>query len=669
MSDLKDKIKDLLNSADYRKSTMTPSEWAVKNRVLTTDVSPRPGKFSFDYTPYWKEVLDTVSLNHPAHTIGVMKGAQIGASTAFMENAIGYLISEQPGNILFLTGAADLAEEAMEKKVDNMIYQSGLSDLIKPNVVKKKNARTGDTKKGKEFPGGSIIAGAAGNHKLLRQRSVQFGFIDDFENAKNASKESGSTRQMIEQRFAAYGSKKKIYYISTPEVKQTSNIEPVYELGDQRRYHVPCPCCGDYIIIEWSLSIDNVTYGVTYQLNEQGELIENTVGYTCQSCGGFFKEKHKSEMLRNGEWRATATPSEEGFYSYHVSSLYAPPGMYSWTYYVRQYLRANPKDGDVDETQMQTFMNLCLGKTYEEKGKTLKATKLQSNVRDYDIGVIPEKVSRNDGNGQVILLTCGCDLNGKVDDARLDYEITAWTETGSSYSIKHGSIGTFVPRENSKKHIEDREHWSYKMEEPNNVWDEFTNIIESVYETDTGRRMKIAITGVDTGNTYEGNAYYYVESQRHKGNVFALKGKDVNKSRRFGVDTPTFKKSRERGDLYLVEVNQVKDTLASSMEMNWNQKFDQPPGFMNYPIPSGGLYTYKNYFSHFEAEHRIIEKNRNGIGVSAMWVKKNSGVQNHLFDCRVYNIALKDMFSSFILNESKIKNGTWKDVVNLFLGE
>lgn len=659
-------ILEVLESSKHLLSNMLPSEWSESNRFMTSDVSPFPGKFSFKRTPYLREPLDTLSPNHPAHTIAVMKSAQIGFSTGVIENAIGYIISQNPGNILFLTGHGDLAEEAMSGKIDQMIDSCGLRPLIRPNVLRKKNQRTGDTNKSKEFPGGSLIAGSAGNHKLLRQRSVRFGFIDDFDAAKKSTKESGATFEMIEKRFSAYAIKKKVYYISTPEVKQTSNIEPLYYLGDQRKYFVPCPCCGDYITLEWTIEVDGVSAGISYKLDDKGKLINGSVGYICQSCGDFFKDNHKYEMNLAGEWRPTAEPSEEGFYSYHLNALYAPAGMDDWAKYVRQYLKANPINEPQRTREMQTFVNLVLGETYEEMGEAPKANQLQKNIRDYDIGVLPEKLSELDGNGMIVLLTCGCDLNGVVDDARLDYEIVGWTENGQSYSITHGSIGTFVPRENSMKVKSDRERWTYMENEHNNVWDEFTKVINKEYITDTGRKMRILITGVDTGH-YTKHAYHFVENSANF--VVGLKGKDVDKYRRFGMDTPSFKLARERSDLYLVEVNQLKDDLAEQMKLRWkpNNEQPQPVGFMNFPVPSGGLYTFNSFFSHFEAEHRIIDKNADGDGVSARWVKKNSAVQNHLFDCRIYNMVLRDIVVSLVGKELKNKHFTWKDYVDTVL--
>ena len=669
-SDYDDQIFDLIDCAQYLLSNIQPSEWAEKNRRMTTDVSPIPGPYRFKYTPYIREILDTISSNHPGSKFAIMKGAQVGFSTGLLENAIGYIISESPGNILFLTGHSDLAEEAMSGKIDQMIDSCGLRDLLGSKSLRKKNQRTGDTNKSKEFPGGSLVAGSAGNHKLLRQRSVRYGFIDDFDAARKKTKESGTTTEMIEQRFAAYADKMKLYYISTPEVKQTSNIEPVFLLGDQRKYFVPCPCCGDYIIFVWSIVVENQTAGITWEIDEKGKLIDSSVGYTCQSCFGFFTDKHKYKMNLLGEWRPTAEPSEVGYYSYHLSSLYAPPGMYSWTHYVRQYLKANPQNEPQKIAEMQTFTNLVLGETFEEQGEAPKSTNLQKNTRDFEIGSIPEKMSENDGNGRIVLITCAADLNGKVDDARLDYEIVAWSESGPSYSIDHGSIGTFIPNQTQvQKDKTDRLKWTYRMGEPNNVWDEFKKVIDKTYTTDTDRNMKIFITGIDTGNTYMGQAYSFVESTKGSGlNVVGIKGKDEFAYRRVGLDTPIFKKGRERSDLYIVEVNQVKDDVAERMKLRWDPTGDnpQPTDFMNFPTPSGGKYTFRRYFAHFEAEQRILDRDNNGDGVKFIWKKVTPTAQNHLYDCRIYNIALREITVSVLCKELKVKNPSWKDFMDAF---
>lgn len=646
-------LHEILDACNISFSDITPSKWVEENRIMSSAESSFQGPFSYDLTPYCREIVDCMMPDHPARVISVMKGAQIGFSTGVIEPAIGWTIAENPCNILFLTGHSDLTEEAVAK-LDAMIDSCGIRHLIFSSAQRARKTKTGDTNTKKEFAGGSLVSGSAGNHKLLRQRSVRVAFIDDFDAARGNTKESGNTRKMIEQRLAAYYDKMKLYYISTPEIKP-SNIEEVYLLGDQRKYHVPCPCCGEMIPLEWSVEIENSKEmaGITWKTDENGKLIKDSVGYICQKCGGFFDERHKYEMNLLGQWMPTATPQREGNYSYHISALYAPPGMYNWEHYVNEYLEANPTNGNRKEDLHQTFMNLCLGLPYERASEELKATELQKNIRDYEIGIIPEKLSLADGNGKIILLTLGADMNGVEDDARLDYEIVAHTENGATYSILHGSIGTFVPREGRRG--ADRERWTYRHGMEKSVWRELDRILSMDFPRDTGGKSRIAIAGLDIG--YQTNyAWQYINSSNF--NIVGLKGKDDKKFTPFTRDAKTFKRSLENNKLYLVESNISKDKLADCMRLKWDPSMTdvQPAGFMNFPTPSNGLYLYENFFSHFEAEQRNMDKDGH-----FRWMKKSDVHQNHLFDCRLYANACRDIIAWLICREAKIQNGTWSD--------
>lgn len=661
-----DQLRDILDFSVYYLSDIKPSDWVEANRVMSSEVSAVEGPFRYDYTPYLREVIDRLSPNDPARIIAVMKGAQIGFSAGVIESGIGYIISENPGKILLLTGHSDLSEEAMNN-IDAMIESCGLRPLIRPNTIKAKNSRTGDTTKRKEFPGGSLIAGSASNHKLLRQRSMRFGFIDDYDAAKKASKESGSTNTMIEQRFASYFEKMKLMLISTPELKATSNIEPAFLKGDQRRFHIQCPHCNEAIALYWSVKLkggsDKQKAGMTWELDENGKLKEGSVGYICQECGRFFDDSRKSDLIRGGEWRPMAEPSEVGYYSYHISALYAPPGMYDWQFYVRKFIEANPKGQPRKEDLHKAFVNLVLGETYDQQGRENDANAIQSNIRTYKIGTVPEKIAEQDGNGMIMMLTCACDLNGTEDDARLDYEIVAWSETQASYSIKHGSIGTFIPREGAMKVKKDRARWTYKHNKSNSVWPELETVLATIFETDAGRKMKIILTGVDTGH-YTSHAYAFIEGT--KSNVIGLKGNKEDQYRKFVADTAIFKPALERTKLFLLDVNLIKDNLSDAMRLNWDPDTGepQPPGFMNYPEPSGGLYLYDNFFKHYQAEHRVIE-HKDGDSIASKWVKTDTNQQNHFWDVYVYNIALRDIWAYLVLKLSPLKKGNWADFVAL----
>lgn len=653
-------FKEILESTRLYLSHITPSEWYEKHMIMPRG-SAFPGPFSYDLTPYWREPADCAAKDHPAKDITIMAGAQGGKTAAVINPIVGYTIAQNPGNVMFLTGHSDLSQAAF-LKLDVMIANCGIRDLIKPNVQRKKNARSGDTDKVKEFPGGTMWGGSVTNHNLLRQYDVMIMIVDDFDAAPMSSKQAGSTLELVRQRTAAYAHKAKRLYVSSPQLKGLSNIENVYNLGDKRLYHVPCPLCGDHIVLQWSvLTGNNETAGITWKVDTQGHLDRKSVEYICQSCGGAFKETHKYEMNLAGFWKPTVVPIEENHYSYHISSLNAPPGMNDWATYVQQYINANPVGGKPNERKNQTFQNVVLGQVFEKTGKTNEANAVQKNVRIYKVGIVPEQLSIKDGSGQIIMLTCACDLNGKEDDARLDWEIVAWAENGSSYSVKHGSIGTFIPGESGKAVKIDRVHWTYQHKLSNCVWPELTKILREPLHTDNGRKMNILFTGVDCGH-FTNHAYTFIDDTNF--NVVGVKGDKEGQLRKLGYDVAPFKPAKERTRLYLLDVNNIKDMVSSNIELKWNVGSDvQPPGFLNFPQPESGLYGFNNYFSHYEAEHRV-EDEKDGVVVGTIWKKKKSNSQNHFWDTHVYNYALREIWADLCLKSATPPSkGNWYDFV------
>lgn len=633
-------IFDILEAGRVHLSTIKPSDWTEQNMIMQ---KPFPGPFSYSRTPYTREIIDCLAPDHPAKIIAVMKGAQIGFSAGVIYPGIGWIIKNQPGNTYLMVGAPDLIEKSMEK-VDLMIDSTAIRRLIKPQVLRNRAGKSGDTNFKKEFPGGYLTVGSANNHKGVRQVDLQYGFFDDFEAFKKASEQSGSTRKLLEQRFAAYADKSKIFYISTPELEKGSNIKPAYLLGDQRRYMVPCPCCGEFISFEWSMPIEgtNQMAGIYYELDNHQRLVPSSVGYICQNCGGFFNDRNKDKLLNQGYWKPTATPSREGYYSYQISALYAPAGMYDWKHYAGEYLEAHPPGEDRKEELVQTFVNLCLGETYEPESQSIKANQLQKNIRAYEVGEVPEKMSIRDGNGKIVMLTCAIDMGGKVEDGRLDYEVVAWSETGSRYSIMQGNIGTFIPMENSMKFKVDRARWTYEQYKENSVWPELDKILAMEFMTDTGRTMSIAMSVLDTGH-YTTYAYAYLDSSNF--NIVGIKGKDSAEYVKINKDASIYSVARERNNLFLLEVHLIKDRIAEYINLKYDQYNDvsQPAGFMNFPTPSGGQYLYDSYFAHYEAENKEYEI-KDGQGIAFRWKKKSPTHQNHFFDVAVYNYAARELF-------------------------
>lgn len=667
----KNQLNEILKSGLTYVSDIMPSAWTEAKVIMP---KPFPGAFRYAKTPYAREIIDRLSQTDPAHTVALMKGAQIGMSSGVIMPGIGWIIENNPGNTYLSVGAPELVSKAMGK-VDGIIDSTGLRRLIKPQAQRVKNQKTGDTNNAKEFPGGVFYIGSANNHKNLRQEDIQFVFLDDFEAVKKSSKQSGDTLSLVKTRQISYHGKSKLFLISTPELKEHSNIEPAYLLGDQRKFMVPCPCCGERIEIKWSHEDKDTKemVGIVWELDENNKLVKGSVRYKCQLCFECFDDKEKDIWLNDGKWVATAVASVEGYYSYHISSLYAPIGMADWEYWVGEFLQAQPPEGEVDEEKLQTFYNVCLGMTYEVKAEKMSSKRLQGNTRDYQIGIVPEAQSIRDGNGRIIMLTCACDLNGTLEDARLDYEVLAWSETGSTYSVTHGSIGSFIPNQTkAQKEKDTRSRWTYEHDRENSVWNEFKDILAKPWsfdEEEGKKKMRIFATGVDTGHC-EKEAFQFIDKYTQKGAIiFGLKGDKETKYLPFTLDAKWFKPGVARRNLYMVLGGVIKDALSKQMKLKWDQNKDeaQPAGFCNFPEPSAGLYTYKNFFSHYESEERKIEKNTKNE-LSARWEKITATAQNHLWDCRVYNMVTADIAVKNMLNEMGIKNGVWSDFVSVALG-
>lgn len=658
---------------DFRVVKPLPSDWTEANVKLGSDVSRYVGPFSYDRSPYTREIIDTLSPTNPVETVAVMKCAQSGLTQGVIIPGICYIISETPAPILFMAGDKELGKNSIETRLDPIIESAGITHLIRPNVIRKRNQRTGDTSTGKEFAGGQLIMQGTKNADKMRQFSVKYIFADDWEAAPRDDKKEGSTQKLVEGRATSYGSTSKKLYISTPAVEQTSNIEPIYKQGDQRKWHWQCPHCEGWIAVEWRVERDDKTHGgIKYELDESGALIEDSVHYECQLCCGKIEYRQKYSLNLKGKWIATAKPKRPQIRSYYLNALIIPPGFTSWIDLVYEWLDANPQNGVVDTGKLKTFKNIRLGQTWKETGETPRVNELMKNTCEYLPGIVPDLTSEAQGNGPIVMLTLACDLNGimtdRKEDVRLDWELVAHSKSGATYSVDHGSIGTFK-RDRDKTEFErktdgDREKYTYNHGYLNSVWPIFEKLMRKEWPTESNDgTMSALVTLVDTGY-FTRLAFQFIDSI-HDMVIFGIKGEGDIKYRSVLKDTPMVKLSREVNTLYLLEVNQLKDELSSYIKLKKGNDDYQPPGFMNFPQPTDGKYTMTSFFQHFEGERRV-EETRDGNVVGFKWEKKNNQSLNHFWDVRVYNLAARYVWLDlFVKSEKNIRSITWAEYVEL----
>jgi phage terminase large subunit GpA-like protein len=648
-----------------------------------------------------------ISVDSPTHLYLASKSyIPTHNSSGVIYPGIGWMIEHNPGNCYLMVGSPDLVPKAMVK-IDLLLTAADLRRFISDQSGRERKGKTGDTNLQKDFPGGYVSVGNANNHKNIAQVDLQYIFLDDLDKMKGTSAASGDLIKLIENRAKAYKDIYKEFLISTPLLKGTSLIEPAYLLGDRRKRMIECPCCHDPIIFRWKVSEGEVidpltediaigTGGIHYDINNHGQVIDKSVGYICYKCSGFFNDKDKYNMLNGGFWKPTAIPSWEGYRSYHIPSLYAPIGMFDWVNAARDYEEAHPAGVRI-ESKYQVFVNEIEGETYQLMGTAPKAAEIQSNQRPYNIGEVPELQSIKDGNGRIVLLTFGSDCNGTVygvngatkNDARIDYEIVAHSENGATYSVVHGSVGTFIPLEGTNK--ADREYWTYEHNKPNSVWPVVHDIITRPYISDDGKYYYVNTPGIDTG-AYTNFVESYIDwtiGRNPSNPVVGVRGKREEAYLRNKQNIALFEQGKARTDVYFLQVGLYKDKVSENMKLKWDGKEDQPANFMNFPfseryvcpaklkhyqqrgVPYTGdlLYQYDNYFEHFESEERKPITLKDGAE-AFRWVKRKSNVKNHLWDCRIYNEALRDIIVRNLQNilSPRPKEFVWTDYVRYVLG-
>lgn len=674
----------------YQMIKPMPDEWCERSIILPESTTKFPGPFKYNLTPYCREMVNHVHTDSPVRYIAVMKSSQCGVTAGVVIPAICYTIDQDPDPILFTAADKIMAGRTIKERLDPILWASKLDHRIRPNAIKKQNRRTGDTEFSKEFAGGTLTAAGTSNPDTFRFYSAKKLFADDFDTAPQEVGDEGDITKLMEGRQKMYGDSAVTYYISTPTVTATSQIYRQYVRGTQKKWHWPCPECGEYFPVEFKVEMEDGSFaGIVYELDADKKLIEDSVHYRTQCCGKgkvYYKDKYKMNLL--GTWIATNPKPDKLFESYQLNDLVIPPSFDDWIKVVYEWLDACPPGGRIDNKKLKAFNNQRLGLPFEEMGNVPKSTALMSNMRDYHHGIIPDKTCEEDGNGKIVMITAAFDLGGMADlsDARIDWEIVAHAQTGVTYSVNHGSIGTFKRAHERSKADKDNEgnrmKWTYQHSSVdfdsegkrvnNSVWPEVEAIIKAIYPTESGGERDIDISAIDTGFFEKPATQFILKMQGENkylpsGRVYGVKGRVDQKYRPVQRDTQPVRRSAEKPSyLYIVEVNQMKDDLAENMALTRGEGGAQPYGFMNFPQANDGQYTFNNFFEHYEGEVRKVVRDKNDASkvLGYAWEKKKSGAPNHFWDVRVYNLAAPMIYLDLLRrSDPKYKNYTWEDYV------
>lgn len=565
---------------------LTISEWADLYRYLSPEASAEPGKYLTSRAEYQRGIMDAFS-NPDVERIVVMSSAQVG-KTEILNNIVGYFIDQDPSTILNLQPTLEMAQTWSKDRLAPMVRDN---ECLAKKVRSSKSKDSDNTILHKLFPGGHITMVGANSPAGLASRPIRIVLCDEVDRYPLSAGAEGDPVNLAIKRTTTYWNKK-IGLFSTPTIKGISRIEKAFQESDQRYYYVPCPHCGAYQRLKWG------------QVKYSKDAISESY-YECEHCSGHLSDSDRYRAIARGYWKAKE--DFKGVAGFHLNELYSP-----WRKVVdivKDFLEAKDKPDT-----LKTWINTSLGETWEEAGEALDPEGLEARTEDY------KKIPKGG-----VVLTAGVD----TQDDRLEVEVTAWGKGEESWLVDYLRL--------------------YGDPDQPEVWQQLDDVLASDYLHESGARLNISATCIDTGGHKTQSVYEYGRT-RYTQKVYLIKGVGGENIPIVGAQSKVKcgKSKTKTVKLFPVGVDQAKGTIYGRLKIS---SFGS--GYMHFPRKCD-----KAYFDSLTAE-KLVTKFVKGYP-KRTWEKIRA--RNEALDCRVYSYAaLKILNPNFErigerLEENSIKN-------------
>lgn len=582
---------------------ITVSEWADNYRVLGSRSSSEPGPWRTSRTPYLREIMDCLSSTSPVEVVVFQKGSQIGG-TEVLNNWIGYVIDHCPGPAMVVMPTEKVQKRKSRQTLDALIEDT---PRIAAKVSARKSRDPGNTTLQKVFPGGMLVLASAQSASELRSTPIRFLALDEVDAFPQDLEGEGDPNELAERGTHTFHNRK-IYRVSTPTVAGRSRIAKAFEETDRRYYHVPCPFCGvlqriTWAKIRWEQGDDEVPERVALELRER----KREAWLECEACAKRIDEHWKDQMLARGVWIPEDPSLGERVRGYHLSALYSPHGMYSWTQSVARFLRAKGTP-----SRLRVWVNQDLGEVWKEKGEAPDWRRLWELREAYPIGTIPR--------GGVVL-TAGVDVQAD----RFEYEVVAWGPGLESWSVAYVVFPCDPTKSDSWVELDRLLAREYPYADRGEVQ-------EGDQKLALPGRTRVAGVAVDTG--YEAQRVYgWARRYGRSSRLFLVKGRSgthLPVGQPTAVDVEVGGRRLKRGvRLWPVDSGVLKEELFENLELRPPVEIGarHPEGYCHFP--QYGVEFFKGLTSEM-----LVRRRLKGGRVILDWEKVRE--RNEVLDCRVY---------------------------------
>lgn len=572
-------------------SALTIAQWADQTIVLSREEASEPGPWRTARAPYLREMMDC--LNEPNIESAVyMVASQLG-KTACLKNIAFYYAHNDPSPCLIVMPTK---EQVGQFSVERIATGIEASPKLRAIFGSQKSRAAGNTILNKSFPGGYFAMVGANVARDLASRSCRVVLASEVDGMNSSVGVEGDPIALMFARTTNFWNRKLVFE-STPTNKGESLIESLEANGDQRRYFVPCPHCGEFQTLEF----DQLKWPGRDRTGEPQNVA--ACYYVCAHSGCVITEADKPAMLRRGAWRKTnLNPIDAKCASFQLSTMYSP--WFKWPEMAQQYVKAGEND-----KLLKVFTNTRLGLTFEVTGETADDESLLKRRIVY-----PARVPAG-----ALVLTCGIDVQGN----RLEYEIVGWGVNEQSWSIEYGILRGDPAMPPLWQELDDK-------------------VLKARFRHAAGAQMKIASAFIDSSDGNHTKRIYWFCRPRQVRRVYACKGVSGPGQT---LIRPRAQSRTHRGnvDLRLVGVDTAKESLYDNL-----REENGGTGYCFFPSAYLDEFGVKHLLPEYDEEHfkqltaEQLVSSTEGMTTVKKWEKKRP--RNEALDCRVYAMAaLEDL--------------------------
>lgn len=533
--------------------------------------------------------MDVFKLHH-VNKVTLCFATQTGKTEAML-NMMGYAIDQDaaPGIVVYPTDS--LAKDIGKGRLRSFV------DYCPPLLEKLISDRTEAQRL--FFIGVEFAIVGANSPSQLASRPARYVFFDESDKFPLKAGNDADPFELAGERTKTFHNRKEVM-VSSPTY-ETGHIWQSWLVADARyRYFVPCPHCGGYQVmllsgIRWPEELNALPPA------ERLKRVTDEAWYQCEFCHSKIYDMDKRRMLALGQWRQVEYNSGAERWqesetivrlphhmAFNISTIYSPWKRFGDVAVKFLETKNRPE-------KLQSFINGWLGEPWVFQSARLRSDTVMEKQLEYERGSVP----RNS-----LILTAFVD----VQKDHFWWAVRAWGEGMTSWLVDYGG-GPGICE----------------------TWADVEDMLNREFQQpETGESYRVFFTLIDSGYR-TGEVYDFCTE--HPGLTAPSKGLDETSARgipyRVGkIDKIGYTDLR----LYLLDTEFYKDFLFGRLNKqpgergSWNIFKDCPRG----------------YADQVCSEHKVKEFNRKGVSTER-YKKIQEGIDNHLLDCEVGNIAAAEI--------------------------